>query len=94
MQVTIDIPDTLAAELTAVGKDPARATLEALLVEGYRNRQIFEGEIRRILSYGTRMQVHALLKEYDVPLNYDVEDFQQDFKTLRSLRESRTSAAA
>ncbi len=32
MQVTIDIPDTLAAQLTAAGKDPARAALEALTV--------------------------------------------------------------
>jgi len=27
MQVTFDIPDTLAAQLTAAGKDPARAAL-------------------------------------------------------------------
>ncbi len=32
MQVTIDIPDTLAAQLAAAGKDPARAALEALNV--------------------------------------------------------------
>ncbi len=32
MQVTLDIPDTLAAQLIAAGKDPARAALEALNV--------------------------------------------------------------
>jgi hypothetical protein len=30
MQVTLDIPDELAAELIAAGKDPAREALEAL----------------------------------------------------------------
>ena len=30
MQVTLDIPDTLAAQLTAAGHDPARAALVAL----------------------------------------------------------------
>lgn len=32
MQVTIDIPDALAAQLAAAGRDPARAALEALNV--------------------------------------------------------------
>jgi hypothetical protein len=31
MQVTLTIPDELAAELIASGKDPARAALEALI---------------------------------------------------------------
>jgi len=31
MQVTLDIPDTLAAQLTAAGKDPARAVRTPLL---------------------------------------------------------------
>jgi predicted transcriptional regulator len=30
MQVTLDIPDELAAELIAAGKDPAREAIEAL----------------------------------------------------------------
>jgi predicted HTH domain antitoxin len=94
MQVTFDIPDTLAAQLTAAGKDPARAALEVLLVEGYRNRQIFEGEIKRILGYGTRMQVHALLKEHNVPNNYDVEEFEKDLETLHRLRERESPVTA
>jgi hypothetical protein len=42
MQVTIDSPDTLAAQLTAAGKDPARAGLEALSVSQWqRTTSIF-----------------------------------------------------
>jgi predicted transcriptional regulator len=40
MQVTVDIPDTLAAQLTAAGKDPARIALNALTLEGLRELDI------------------------------------------------------
>jgi predicted transcriptional regulator len=40
MQVTVDIPDTLAAHLRAAGKDPARIALDALTLEGLRERAI------------------------------------------------------
>jgi predicted HTH domain antitoxin len=94
MQVTLDIPDALADQLRAAGVDPARAALEALLVDAYRNRHLTESDIKRILGYGTRMQVHALLASHNVPLNYDVEEFEQDLATLRKLHESETSTAA
>jgi predicted HTH domain antitoxin len=93
MQVTVDIPDTLAARLRDAGLDPARAVLEALLVEAYRERRMHEGEIKRILGYQTRIQVHALLKQHNVPLNYGVEEFEQDLETLRRLGEREVSAA-
>ena len=94
MQVTIDIPDTLAEQFTAAGKDPARAALEALAIEGYRTRQLYEEQVRRMLGYETRIQVHALLKEHDVPLDYTIEDLEQDMETLRSLSQTQTSTAA
>jgi hypothetical protein len=78
MQVTLAIPDDLAAQYAAAGMDPARVALEALAVEGYRTQRLTEAEVKRMLGYGTRMQVHALLKEHDVYLNYTLEDVQQD----------------
>jgi post-segregation antitoxin (ccd killing protein) len=36
MQVTLTIPDELAAELIAAGKDPSRTALEALTAEYHR----------------------------------------------------------
>ena len=78
MQVTLNIPDSLAEQLIAAGKDPARAALEALAVEGYRTQRLSEAEVKRMLGYGTRMQVHALLKEHDVYLHYTMETLQQD----------------
>jgi predicted HTH domain antitoxin len=94
MEVTLTIPDTFIERLIAAGKDPARVALEALLVEGYRTRTLSEGEIKRILGYGTRMQVHALLKEHDVPLDYTIEDLEQDMETLRNFRKAESKSAA
>jgi hypothetical protein len=78
MQVTVTIPDDLAGCLVGAGCDPSRTALEALAVEGYRTMRLTEGQVKRMLGYGTRMQVHALLKEYDVPLTYRIEDLEQD----------------
>jgi hypothetical protein len=96
MQLTLNIPDDLAAQYAAAGKDPARVALEALAVEGYRTQRLTEAEVKRMLGYGTRMQVHALLKEHDVFLNYTMEQLQQDiaasdrFLAGRAQEESQT----
>jgi hypothetical protein len=50
MQVTLTIPDELAAQLTAAGEHPARAALEALAVEGYRTRRLTEADVKRMLG--------------------------------------------
>jgi hypothetical protein len=78
MQVTLNIPDNLAEQLIAAGKDPSREALEALAVEGYRTQRLTESEVKQMLGYGTRMQVHALLNEHNVDLNYTMEHLQQD----------------
>jgi hypothetical protein len=94
MQVTIDIPDSFAEQLAAAGKDPARSALEALLVEGYRTGQLNSGQIKRALGYGTRMQVHELLAEHNVPLNYGMDQIDQDIETIRRLEAKEKSIAA
>lgn len=78
MQVSFDVPDNLAQQLLAAGKEPSRAALEALAVEGYRTHSLSENEVRVMLGFETRMQVHALLKEHDVYLHYSHDDLQQD----------------
>jgi hypothetical protein len=85
MQVTLEIPDTYAAELAAAGKDAARLALEALALEGYRTKELSESEIRRMLGFETRMEVHAFLKDHGVYLHYSVADLDHDRQT--SLRQ-------
>jgi predicted HTH domain antitoxin len=92
MQVTFDIPDTLADQLIAAGKDPARAALEALALEGYRTGQLYEEQVRRILGYESRFQVQALLKQHGIPLDYTIADFEQDMQTLNTLLSGKAAA--
>jgi hypothetical protein len=90
MQVTLDIPDNLVAQLVAAGKDPAQSALETVAVEGYRTAHLTESEVRQMLGYETRMQVHALLAEHDVPLHYTREHLQQDIDASNKLHAERT----
>jgi hypothetical protein len=53
MQVTVDIPDDVAARLKAAGGDLARRALEALVLEEYKRGRLTKPELRRILGLGT-----------------------------------------
>jgi len=87
MQITLQFPDDAAQDLELEVKDLPRALLESFAIEGYRSGKLSEEQVRRILGYGTRMQVHGFLKEHHVYLNYGLEDLEQDMETLRKLRE-------
>ena len=93
MQVTLTIPDTLAAQLIAAGKDRAQAALEALAVEGYRTQQLSEFQVRQMLGYETRMEVYALLKEHGAYLHYTLDDLETDAKTSQYARTLRAQEA-
>lgn len=83
MNINVEIPDSAAADLTASGRDPARALLEAYALEGYRRQVLGESAVRRLLGFETRMEVHAFLKEYGVYLHYSQEDLEHDLVEAR-----------
>ena len=68
------------------GKDPARVALEALVLEGYRTELLLESALRQMLSFQTRMEVRAFLKQQGVYLHYHVSDLQQDRATAQQVR--------
>jgi predicted HTH domain antitoxin len=94
MQVTFSIPDDLAPQIISEGKDPARAALEALALEGYRSEQISEAEIRQLLGLETRMEVHAFLKEHGAFLHYSLEDAAKDRESALQARAKRQQTPA
>ena len=83
MEITLKIPDALARQVAAEGQDPARVALEALALEGYRTERLSESDVREMLGFETRMQVHAFLKQHGVYLHYDLADLEQDTATIR-----------
>ena len=86
MQITLEIPDDLAAPLAPPGQDPARAALEALGLEAYRQRRITGYQLRTLLGIPSRYQFDGFLKEHQVE-KYTYEDFEKDFATIREFRE-------
>ncbi|MFZ0304309.1 MAG: UPF0175 family protein [Terracidiphilus sp.] len=89
MQVTLNIPDELAAQMVSGGADISRAALEALAVEGYRTERLSESEIRQLLGFDTRMEVHAFLKERGAWLHYSLDDLERDRNSALRMRRLR-----
>ena len=93
MQVVLNIPDEMARNFATSGEGLSRAALEALALEGYRTQRLSESEIRRLLGFETRMQVHAFLAAHDCDLHYTIDDLNRDTETLQYLRARRDAAS-
>ena len=76
MDVAIHLPEDVAAALP--WEDVSRHILEQIALEGYQERWLSEAQIRRLLGYDTRMEVHGFLKDHGVFLHYTVEDLERD----------------
>ncbi len=77
-QILLEIPDELSAFLAGFGHDLPRATVETIAAEAYRGKKLSTSQLRRLLGYKTRMQVHAFLKEHGVYLGYGIADLEHD----------------
>jgi len=68
----------LSTFLTASGHNLESAALQAIALEAYREGKLTMGQLRRLLGYHTRAQVHAFLKEHGVYLRYGLADLEHD----------------
>jgi hypothetical protein len=84
MQVTVEVPDDMVAALTSVYENPAQAFLEAAALEALRERRITEYELRKLLGFSSRFELHAFLKQRQIE-TYTAEDFEHDLANLRPL---------
>jgi hypothetical protein len=80
MTVTVEIPEKLVDAFASNGADMSRAVLEAMALEGYRRKLLGESQMRRLLGFETRMEVHGFLKEHGLYLNYGVEELEHDIR--------------
>ncbi|MGH7152372.1 MAG: UPF0175 family protein [Acetobacteraceae bacterium] len=65
MNVTLPIPDDLAARLGPAG-DVSRRALEAFAIEGYRAGRLTGPELRRLLGFATRGELESFLRNRGV----------------------------
>jgi uncharacterized protein UPF0175 len=70
--------------------DLSRAALEALALEGYRNQLLSEGQVRRMLGFRTRLQVHRFLKSHNVYFHYPIAELENDLASLKQFEETLT----
>jgi Uncharacterised protein family (UPF0175) len=90
MDVQLQIPDDVARVIQNQQPDLSRAVLEALALEGYRSQRLSEGQVRRLLGFRTRMQVHTFLKAHNVYLNYSIRELENDLASLKHFEETLT----
>jgi Uncharacterised protein family (UPF0175) len=88
MQITLEVPDELAAILAGSGHDLSRAALEAIGLEAYRQRRLSGYQLRTLLGIPSRFELDAFLKAHEVS-TYTAEDFEHDLATIRDLDQKR-----
>jgi predicted HTH domain antitoxin len=85
MQVTIELPDDLAARLQPVWSNLPRKVLEVVVVEAYREQLITRYQVGQFLGLTSRFEVDGFLKAANAPLHYDEADFDQDLQIMQDL---------
>jgi hypothetical protein len=85
MTILLNLPEDIAQDLSVQGADLSRAALESLALEGYRVGSLSEEQMRRMLGFETRFDVHAFLKQHNAYLSYTEEDLRHDLEVSRSL---------
>jgi predicted HTH domain antitoxin len=86
MQVTVEIPEDIARLLNSKWANLPRGVLESLALEAYRSGTLSTPQLRRLLGFETPMEVDAFLKQAGIYLDYGLEDYEEDLKTIRKVR--------
>ena len=83
MNVHLDIPRKL---FNLKNSDIAREVLETIAAEGFRSDQLSTAQVRRLLGFETRFEVHQFLANRGIAwVKYSVEDFEREVELLRKL---------
>jgi hypothetical protein len=85
MNLTLEIPDDVAARLKAAGGDLSRRALEALIAEEYRQGHLAKPDLRRVLGFETSDQIGTFLKAHEVWIDYSMEDLERERAGLSRL---------
>jgi hypothetical protein len=81
MQIHLDVPEDVAQRFATEPGGIARATLEALAVEGVRSGKLTTHQAREMLGIPSRYEMDGFLKAHGVLLPATMEDVVSDSKT-------------
>ena len=83
MPIRVEIPNSI---FHLPSPEISRQVLETVAVEGFKSGQLTTFQIRKMLGFKSRFEVHEFLAEHDVPwVDYPVEDLESEMKLLRGL---------
>jgi hypothetical protein len=86
MELTVHIPDDIAARLGEAGNgDLSRRALEAWLAEEYRLGHLHKPDLRRLLGFETSYEIDGFLKAHNVYEDYTLQDLEQELEGLKRL---------
>jgi predicted HTH domain antitoxin len=90
MSLTLNLPPSAErAFLDAWGDQIDKKGLEALAVEGYREGKLSLGKLAELLGFETTHEADQWLADRAVAINYSVNEFRKDCRTLDALRSPR-----
>jgi predicted HTH domain antitoxin len=92
MQVTLTLPDEIAQQL-ALGQDPSRTALEALVIEGCRAHRLSDDQAAELLGLN-HYELDGFLKRHGVSLDYSIEDYERDREVSQRLWRKRQADLA
>ena len=84
MQVTVEIPDAVAAQFGLDGRTMSRELLETFAVEGYRTENLSRAQVGELLGLNY-WETEGFLRQRAALLHYNLSDLEQDRKALRTL---------
>lgn len=93
LQVTIELPDKVAALLREAWGNISRRLLEGAALEAYRSGELTKHQVRLMLGFETRTEVDAFLSKAGVQSGMTAEELEQDYEVSRRASAKRRSAA-
>lgn len=93
MQITIEIPEELVSSMLAA-PDRARAALEAIAIEAYREHRLTGYQLRQLLGIRSCDEMDGVLKRHQVWLEYSMEDFEREREVGERLWQKRQAELA
>ena len=86
MEITLNIPDEVAAEIQNGSSTPLdRRVLELAAIQAHEAGLITEYEVMAMLGLADREELYEFFKRYDVRSQYTTEDFEREGAALEAL---------
>ena len=83
MDVQVKIPDEFFG---SENQELPRQILEAVVLEGYKSKQLTTAQIKQILGFQTRLEVYDFLAKNGIAwVDYSIEDARRERELLREL---------